>query len=35
VGFSELTSAGQLRHARYLGLRRDKEASAVVRERPE
>jgi bifunctional non-homologous end joining protein LigD len=35
VGFSEWTSAGQLRHPRYLGLRRDKEARAVVRERPE
>jgi bifunctional non-homologous end joining protein LigD len=34
VGFSEWTSAGQLRHPRYLGLRRDKEARAVVRERP-
>jgi bifunctional non-homologous end joining protein LigD len=35
VGFSEWTSAGQLRHPRYLGLRRDKQARAVVRERPE
>jgi bifunctional non-homologous end joining protein LigD len=34
VGFSEWTSAGQLRHPRYLGLRRDKQARAVVRERP-
>jgi bifunctional non-homologous end joining protein LigD len=35
VGFSEWTSAGQLRHPRYLGLRRDKDARAVTRERPE
>ncbi len=34
VGFSEWTSAGQLRHPRYLGLRRDKEARTVTRERP-
>jgi bifunctional non-homologous end joining protein LigD len=34
VGFSEWTSAGQLRHPRYLGLRRDKEPRAVIRERP-
>lgn len=34
VGFSEWTSAGQLRHPRYLGLRRDKDARSVVRERP-
>ncbi len=34
VGFSEWTTAGQLRHPRYLGLRRDKEAREVVRERP-
>jgi len=34
VGFSEWTSAGQLRHPRYLGLRRDKDARAVTRERP-
>ena len=35
VGFSEWTSAGQLRHPRYLGLRRDKPARSVTRERPE
>jgi bifunctional non-homologous end joining protein LigD len=34
VGFSEWTSAGQLRHPRYLGLRRDKDARSVTRERP-
>jgi bifunctional non-homologous end joining protein LigD len=34
VGFSEWTTAGQLRHPRYLGLRRDKEPRAVIRERP-
>jgi len=34
VGFSEWTTAGQLRHPRYLGLRRDKEAASVTRERP-
>jgi DNA ligase D-like protein (predicted ligase) len=34
VGFSEWTSAGQLRHPRYLGLRRDKDARTVIRERP-
>jgi ATP-dependent DNA ligase len=34
VGFSEWTSAGQLRHPRYQGLRRDKEARDVIRERP-
>ena len=34
VGFSEWTRAGQLRHPRYLGLRRDKDARAVIRERP-
>jgi bifunctional non-homologous end joining protein LigD len=33
VGFTEWTSAGQLRHPRYQGLRRDKEAREVVRER--
>src|SRR5579859_1616816 len=35
IGFSEWTSAGQLRHPRYEGLRLDKEARAVVREVPE
>jgi bifunctional non-homologous end joining protein LigD len=34
VGFSEWTTAGQLRHPRYLGLRRDKDPAAVTRERP-
>ena len=32
VGFSEWTSAGKLRHPRYLGLRPDKPAREVVRE---
>lgn len=32
VGFSEWTSAGQVRHPRYLGLRPDKSASDVIRE---
>jgi DNA ligase D-like protein (predicted ligase) len=34
VGFSEWTTAGQLRHPRYLGLRRDKDPASVSRERP-
>jgi bifunctional non-homologous end joining protein LigD len=34
VGFSEWTTAGELRHPRYLGLRRDKDAPSVTRERP-
>jgi DNA ligase D-like protein (predicted ligase) len=34
VGFTEWTEAGQLRHPRYLGLRDDKDPSAVVREVP-
>lgn len=33
VGFTEWTTAGSLRHPRYLGLRDDKDASEVVRER--
>jgi bifunctional non-homologous end joining protein LigD len=33
-GFSEWTRDGRLRHPRYLGLRDDKPATAVVRERP-
>lgn len=33
--FTEWTRAGRLRHPRFLGLRRDKEAADVVRERPE
>lgn len=34
IGFSEWTADGRLRHPRYLGLRRDKPARDVVRERP-
>ncbi|MFC5724486.1 non-homologous end-joining DNA ligase [Streptomyces gamaensis] len=34
VGFTEWTPAGQLRHPRFLGLREDKPAAEVVRERP-
>ncbi len=34
IGFSEWTSAGRLRHPRYLGLREDKPARDVVRESP-
>ena len=34
VGFSEWTRAGQLRHPRFEGLRRDKDPAAVVRETP-
>lgn len=34
VGFTEWTDEGRLRHPRYLGLREDKDASEVVRERP-
>jgi bifunctional non-homologous end joining protein LigD len=33
VGFTEWTSAGRLRHPRFLGLREDKTATEVVRER--
>ncbi len=33
LGFTEWTAAGRLRHPRFLGLRDDKAASAVVRER--
>ena len=32
VGFSEWTGDGRLRHPRFIGLRRDKDASAVIRE---
>jgi ATP-dependent DNA ligase len=32
VAFTEWTTAGQLRHPRYLGLRNDKAAADVVRE---
>ena len=35
VAFSEWTTAGQLRHPRFQGLRRDKDPAAVVRERPQ
>ncbi len=35
VGFTEWTDDGRLRHPRYPGLRRDKMASGVVREKPE
>jgi bifunctional non-homologous end joining protein LigD len=34
IGFTEWTRDGRLRHPRYLGLRDDKSASEVVRERP-
>jgi DNA ligase D-like protein (predicted ligase) len=34
IGFAEWTTAGQLRHPRYLGLRDDKDPADVVRERP-
>jgi bifunctional non-homologous end joining protein LigD len=34
LGFSEWTRDGRLRHPRFLGLRDDKPARAVVRERP-
>ena len=34
LGFSEWTTAGRLRHPRFLGLRVDKPASQVVRETP-
>ena len=35
VAFSEWTGAGKLRHPRFLGLRRDKKPSEVVREEPQ
>ncbi len=35
LGFSEWTRDGKLRHPRFLGLRTDKAATDVVRERPE
>ena len=35
VGFTEWTSHGKLRHPRYVGLRDDKPAQDVRRERPE
>jgi DNA ligase D-like protein (predicted ligase) len=34
IGFAEWTRDGQLRHPRFLGLRRDKPAREVIRERP-
>ena len=34
IGFAEWTRDGRLRHPRYLGLREDKSAREVVRERP-
>jgi bifunctional non-homologous end joining protein LigD len=34
IGFTEWTGDGQLRHPRFLGLRRDKPPREVVRERP-
>jgi DNA ligase D-like protein (predicted ligase) len=34
IGFTEWTPYGQLRHPRFLGLREDKPAAEVVRERP-
>jgi ATP-dependent DNA ligase len=34
IRFSEWTTAGQLRHPRYEGLRNDKDPAAVVREIP-
>ena len=34
IGFTEWTGDGKLRHPRYLGLRTDKPATQVVRERP-
>jgi DNA ligase D-like protein (predicted ligase) len=34
IGFSEWTRDGRLRHPRFLGLREDKPAAEVVRERP-
>jgi bifunctional non-homologous end joining protein LigD len=33
IGFTEWTGAGRLRHPRFLGLRDDKPAREVVRER--
>ncbi|MGH2676595.1 MAG: non-homologous end-joining DNA ligase, partial [Actinomycetota bacterium] len=33
IGFTEWTGDGRLRHPRFLGLRRDKDAREVVRER--
>lgn len=35
IGFSEWTTAGELRHPRYQGLRRDKDPALVIRETPQ
>jgi len=35
VGFSEWTTAGELRHPRFQGLRDDKDPADVVRETPQ
>lgn len=35
IGFTEWTDDGRLRHPRYLGMRADKDARDVVRERPQ
>jgi ATP-dependent DNA ligase len=35
VGFSEWTTAGELRHPRFQGLRDDKDPAEVVRETPQ
>ena len=35
VGFSEWTTAGELRHPRFQGLRDDKDPADVVREMPQ
>jgi ATP-dependent DNA ligase len=35
VGFSEWTTAGELRHPRFQGLRRDKSPHEVIREVPQ
>jgi ATP-dependent DNA ligase len=34
IGFTEWTSDDRLRHLRFLGLRRDKDAKEVVKEKP-
>lgn len=34
IGFTEWTTSGKLRHPRFLGLRHDKDAKHVVREKP-
>ena len=35
LAFTEWTSAGRLRHPRFLGLRDDKAAADIVREKPQ